>query len=728
MAEYGGLWHEKPLEALEMHRKLIEAPAFAMIRKLYVRRPRDFPPLPLAGWNWNDRKGVMKTWKTFLARLENGTNLVTSIEARLLRTATLTSDQAIYAHIRDLLETIATNSTALIQHPAPLNYNYHVSDLFELDSHILTAEKEELSQKYYKVHQDQLRKITDEQREHADRLKNHKEVTALLPAQREFLESKSTDLSKLFNLFPHKPFPKAHAETLLPLIDAYLVGLSNSLATLPPSDSGRARGALVRVSSIKSRIEKDLGIPQPAPRPASTNQNPVVRTNRPGPPFFSGPSGPGSRFGQQEVFIPTTVMTNTVTFKNYHPIPTNFLSTTGKKNFEIASFHPEKGKLWLRLGFTEWLEWPENRNQISQSLILFPQGESPEKPIFIESAGTGRNFGMRKETMSLNDFQFLKESIYLVNQEGFYRYDLKTKAWSTLPIPLPPKTKLYAIHENLYALTPESLLEIRDQGSSALTLVSTRRDPPVTALDTNATLEAGFLLPSSAGFRIWIPNTLYQYSGKEFSVVQTFTPPGIASARGDSFFYFETANRNQENIIHQLLGTESVSTPLLTQAPQAMRPLHHSTPRFRSKPVSTTWIGMDQFEFSPGTAFQVGDDLILFGSPLPKINSQGSVHPGFDLKPHLFVFNKKRGLPVVLKLDHSPSIPPLFSGASANRTSPFGRNLTFVTATDTDLVLGNSSVPGLWFLPLVEIQKTADNSRKLELPTPEPGSTSPGQP
>jgi curli biogenesis system outer membrane secretion channel CsgG len=600
MAEYGALWQEKIEDALPMHRVLITAPSFSYIRKAYFTSV--FHEAPLAGWNWQERRRAYPLWKEFLAALERSTNVVTKVEAKILRSAMIAPDGKLFTHIRDTLAFISANADELGKHPAPLLYEWHMHALLQKSSDRVTAEKEKL----------------------------RKEVAQV----RESV------------------FVPLHA---------------------------------LQWKNTTTR----LGLPPPEP---SLQTRPVVVNT------------------EAPVIVLPPIRTNLLTIGVFHSLPPTVLARSNVYGLQMYSCLVENDSVWVRILYNSefWSNTYEGggvqRSSFKTDGSLLAQ-YSPTGGLTRVIRQPRARFPvpefLTRDRGLAPDFQFWRGELFAAGGAQLQKYVAKAEDWVSLPIPLAREAQLHLFNDRLYAITPESLLEIEPGGASAKTLVSTRRQPALTPLDALPNFASAVLFGGGKGFRAWVPPALYEYDGATFSLLHSFKPPGEISADRSHFFYLETEPYNRPNAA-QLLRADSRNPETLFF--QMVGP----TAEHRKRVPKSRWADLDCFTFVAETAVHFGDDLLIEGTPNPIPGSQNSIHPALSLKPYLIVLRKNEPA-VVLDVRPAEGVPLPNTSWDESPVRPFA------IVAKNYLVFGNNQQAGLWFLPLADLNRAVGTAKGTEI-------------
>jgi hypothetical protein len=732
MAEFGALWQERMPDALALHRMIITAPAYPVIRDLYLGE--DFTRhLPLAGWTWDERQKALPTWRDFLLELEKNTNIVTQIEAKMLRTRIISEDEPRFALVREIAELIRANAKTLAHYPVLLKYNYGFDDLVRRPSglNIVTERRGRLERELRDAGSNVFEPLDRAQWANADARRENRKTAGLFEEQKIYLAELRTDPGKFPNLFLFpRSFPKQQAETLLVMLAEYRSALSNSLATAESRNEGKIRIALLQSAQAEDRIAKMLGktnvvsnISSQRPRPAmSTNRVSGLSPGASGSPnraSVNPPNFPVKRFGPPGApgmadppFAPAEIRTNHLVISSFHEIPTRLLTKTNLQFYRNTSFLVDGEKVWLRNRYT--VSRPETgyRSEPGGLIIAF----DPKSGIG-ESIETGFEPRVYLNMFSkvAADFQIWNGDFYAAGGTQLQRYDQKAKRWTALPVPVSKNAQVSVADGRLLVLNAESLLEIGRDGGAVRTLASSRRQPAITPLDLATNLADGLILGADEGFRVWVPPTLYQFREGEFTALQTFGMHGRRSSDPNGFLYVERSANFKGEIAQLVKPSDTKAIAYFTQTQPGM-------PEFgrQPEPENVHWKGLNRFFLAADGAVFHGDDILLWG--LPKTTQVQRVGPqapvlNSEISPHpcLLLLSPRFKEPVAFSIETAPGVPGIWEN---QRRVGLGAGV-FMAVTKTHLAIGTGEQRGLWFVPLAELFERANEAkiaRKENLP------------
>lgn len=718
MARYGALWQERMADALRMQSMLISAPSFGLIRKDYFGDP--FNAGPVAGWKWNERMNALPVWREFLADLEKSTNLVTCVNAKILKCGTLSLDSERHERIREILGLLRANQEELGKHPSPLRYEHQLEELVGLASNVETPEREALKREIRLAETTVMQPIERAQ-----------EAASLFPQQKQFLQNLEIDFSQFTRLFPPSgTFAKGQAEALAGLLAHYRAGLTNLLKKAEARDQGKIRNSLALSAHLEDRLNEMLGKRAPVRPPVSaSNQVPASPNGqaaglpegaRKAPTNVEGggairprPVGPFGRGGQPEPLTPTAVRTNRLVVDLFQRLPPEVMALTNVSDLRNTSYAPAGSNIWLRSWFIQ--QRPENgyRREERGVIALF----NPESGVR-EIIPTDFEQPVYHSPFSpmAPDFQVWKGDLYAAGGSELRKYDRARQEWQTLPVPLSRSAQVFALDGHLLILNADSLQELEGSGAGAKTLASSRRNPPVTPLDTLTNLSAGSLFGAADGFRAWVPPSLYQFRSGTFSLLQTFRQPGRVSSDPHGFLYLEFGA--SKHPVYWMGEADENPVVLFTQQATDANRWRPAVPNGMNEVTNAVWAGLNRFAVDVSSAVVVGEDIFMWGGPAVKAAAPevmpptGPGLPPVEKKAHLWLLSRHFKEPVAFETEMAAGIPLLREHPLPKRFPP----ATFITATREHLVFGNYSQPGLWFVPLAKLKEAADSAKLILSP------------
>ena len=163
-------------------------------------------------------------------------------------------------------------------------------------------------------------------------------------------------------------------------------------------------------------------------------------------------------------------------------------------NPEIVAQRWCEGRLWLDLRYEDryttqaYTSFTGSREFRGASAIWSPRQDSWEV-ISYPLYRAPRNYE-RKYNAAISS-----KALYVSEWNALKKYDLKSRQWQTLGAPLQKPSQIFIVHDRVFVVNDESVVEVIDAGARTEVLASTRRRPAVTMLDSLETLGTVTLFP-----------------------------------------------------------------------------------------------------------------------------------------------------------------------------------------------------------------------------------------
>jgi hypothetical protein len=510
--DWGEYWQEKPEDGLVLYRELLASPVFCYIHSdFWSPKP---PASHLVAWNADDEKRLPALWKSFVAELEDSSNVLLRMESKALLRADAPNEEAARAAEADWWSLVRSNREELVGNNV---------ELFYLGWHFAyNPETEEMDQEF-------LQKTVPA-----------KQMVSAFEKQKLYLSSFTPYNWDDFNkTFGSRDFTQAQAAELLPLIFAYK---SNLLAQLPanasPLEKFKAKDNAQWIEFyLEGHIKDALKPPKPAPVPLVSRppQQPPQAIPQPVLPDRNTTSFSVSNGTPEEV-------TNVLVVKKFLPIPLDGLFGTNISGVKITAHHWSEGKLLLNFQygafvgvFDEKGNWTSTRSVDFPAIaILDPATEQWQVITCPEADFASRNHFYHRTTLYRGD---------LFTSEGgqIRKYDAVKKAWQALEIPQAGNCELFTVDDRLFAATQNLIVEILDGGPRTQILASNRRQPPASALDTEDLGTPVLFAGPRQSLRAAAGDKIVTWDGKDWRTIcpapqQAPLPPVIS---GDDVLFFE---------------------------------------------------------------------------------------------------------------------------------------------------------------------------------------------
>jgi len=473
IANWGCFWQEEPEHAVALYRQLLESPAFCYVHAAFWNRPKTHPRL--VGWNDEDAKRIPQVWESYLHELNASTNVLWQMEAKALAKADA-PDRATAGRIQQEWHgLVRSNLVELLGNRV---------DLFYLGWHFPREPgSEDLDSEYWY------------------RTVPGLKAALVLEDQKKFLrEFQPCEFKSFVKKFEVKSYTQQQAQELLPLVLAYR---SNLLAQAEAAESPQK----FRLRSDASMVEYFLlheveGQAHPQPVAASP-----VKPPRPTKPLE-----------RQMELLDTP--TNIIVVKAFLELPLGWLARSDAQSIDVTAHHWQEGKLLLDLEYERQLVSLDTNGQpkVTRS-ARFPT-------VAILDTGTTRwqvMPGVETDPQKQNPFYdhttFWRGSVFTSQGGKVRKYEISRKVWNDLELPEIGNCALFTIHDRLYAATENMIVEILEGGASMNILASNRRQPPITALDTENLGKPALFAGPGGTLRAVTPRKISSWDGTHWTEV-----------------------------------------------------------------------------------------------------------------------------------------------------------------------------------------------------------------
>lgn len=500
--DWGCYWQEKPEECLALYRELLASPVFCYIHHdFWSPKP---PASHLAAWNEDDQKRLPALWNSFVGELNNSTNVLLQMEAKALVKADATSEDQARAAEADWWSLVRSHREELVANNV---------ELFYLGwGFAANPETEAMDQEYWQ------------------KTIPAKQMVGAFEKQKHYLASFTPyDWNDFNATFNSRDYTKTQAAELQPLIAAYK---SNLLAQVspqtPPAEKFKAQNNVRWVEFfLEQRVNAALNPPAPVPQPPVP---PPQQT----PPVISQPTLAAKSKASNSVSNQTPeVVTNVLLVNKFLPIPLDGLPGDKISAVTITAHHWLEGKLLLDFqygafvySFDENGNWKSTRNVTFPAIaILDPATEHWQVISCPEVDFASRNRFYHHTTL-------WRGEAFTSDGGHIKKYDAVKKAWQVLEISDMGNCELFAVNGQLYAATPNLIVEILEGGTRTHILASNRRQPPVSALDTENLGTPALFTGPGRSLRAAAGNKIVAWDGENWRTVcpapQAPMPPVIS--------------------------------------------------------------------------------------------------------------------------------------------------------------------------------------------------------
>jgi hypothetical protein len=522
--DYGCFWQERPEDCLALYRELMGSPIYYYFHHELALRSPQCPRL--SAWSNRERARASALWEGFLKELSASTNLHLRIEADFLQLADETTDKGRQVLVNRLMTNLFETGPSAASDSTPLLYmEWGAACLVNVTSWTgVPYETGAMLARPWTEHQRQLR-IAEE--------------NASFEAQKQYLRNNTPFNGVQFaQTFFFSSYSKAQASELHPLLISYRSNLLEKAAA-QAGPRNWTNSALEALRSVEYEIGLRLGInansiaswmqPVPAaiaPMPQPAQSAFYGRTNSPTPSQAPRqPRNPGS----VSRISPTLAGSSSIVGTAFHRISDSLVLNTS----DSAVVHGHRvadNKLWLELRYGNRSEW-------HTAIAVF----DPAKDAWdvIRCPGMTDNIAVFGKPVFLDGepesslcFQPFDGALYVSQwTEPLRKFDLKTRRWEILPVPVEQPTQLFTVNARLYGANNEAIFEILDGGHSTRLLASARRRPVSSRLDSFYSLGEVILFPGPANcLRAFVADKVFDWDGKDWNQITTIrnvAPPVI---------------------------------------------------------------------------------------------------------------------------------------------------------------------------------------------------------
>jgi hypothetical protein len=520
---WGCLWQETPEDDIALYRELMASPVFCYIHSILWSH-RLLTPIPapymgpiiepprLVAWNDEARRRIPVVWSDFAMELENSSNVLMQLEAKAIKFADVNDEAKLGEAFTNLLDAFVENRCALRTNNVEVLYlDWHVDDLVRENTAngIVTDVRTALEQRFRSEY---LPKLAAKDAECGKLVSDHNHLREF-EKEKEFLKDNAPFNSQTFVkmfLFGFKDYSKAQALEIQPLLAAY----KSNLVALADNNNPRTRIGIMQVSQVEARVNRILNGHAPAPQPQAQSQAP-----RPLAVAKAATVAPASTNAPE-------IIARVLTVSKFLAIPLEGLPGDHISGVTINAHQWVEGRLLLDFKY-DAIPYSVDTNGTWQSTsyptypaiaILDPKTEHwdvigcPEVGVM-----TPRRF--------YHHSALWRGEVFTCDGTQIKKYDSKTRQWKVLEISDGGNDELFAVNGHLYGANKNTVFEIMDGGKSTRLLASTRRQPPMSALDTQELGTPTLFEGPGQSLRIATQNKILTWTGDDWRQ-EADTPPG----------------------------------------------------------------------------------------------------------------------------------------------------------------------------------------------------------
>jgi Ca2+-binding EF-hand superfamily protein len=555
----GSLWQDTPEDCLALYRQLMSSPAFSYIHEVLWAHPPKWPPgqgwegnilLPprLVGWNEAARRRVPAVWNSFLRELLDSTNVLLQLEAKAMKFADAENENKMGQAFTALMDSFVEDRCALrTNQVVQLDFfDWGIDDLVNEKTGYgsLSDTKKAMYDRFRSEYLPKLAAKDDECADEVSERVHHEQFEE----QKRFLKTNTPFNPPAFiKMFQQgfKDYSKAQALEIRPLFAAYKSNLVEQAARNAPG----GKIGISLVAYAEANVNRILAPHDPAPGMGVRTQTPA----QPAPAKI-----PRVVAALADV---SDIVTNVLTVNKFLEIPLDAFPTN-KENVKFTAHHWIEGKLLLDL---EWIvpvysyfpngtgtSWETHRSYAIMDPITGDcdviDSAFADAPSKLPSSGTR----IREHAKSSNGFYnrstMLRGDLFTCEDGQVRKYDLKTRQWVVLDMSDGNNYELFAVNGHLYAADGNTVFEIMEDGKGTHLLASTRRQPPMSVLDTQDLGTPTLFEGPDHSLRIVTKNKIFTEIGDDWrSDIETpaYSLPPVISIDGVLFVSsgFEVAPR-----------------------------------------------------------------------------------------------------------------------------------------------------------------------------------------
>ena len=699
---WGAYWMQTPEEGVALYRGILESGNLPKVRKYFVNP--DFlkihieglvggtlPPERilsyLTGWQQADRQRVLTVWHHFIEDLCSSTNAGTKAEGLFLRCAQAPADAQHDQYFRELVAFLESHQDELVTDGFSEGLAGDLDALIQarrtgiISVDAVLGERSELA-----------KRVCQSMAAVNSRLMHHAHVVEM----ENYFTAGQRDRAKFDALFQNFDYQPEDVQALLPFLHSFRSNIVAELETvntnLEKSRESLARGSAddrarlgqmyrahgeLDIFRMKlDRLDGDLtskSKPQISPPVSSTN---------PAPP-------------QNIVTSPVDSLVVT----RFWPLPDRLPQADESSQLSIASWCYREGRLWvdaraMRIGVYAGQETYFNRGAFfridldslgSEAISLDPgSSELPQGALFLSS-----------ERM----FEVHQGYLYISTIDKISRYSLATQKWEDLPVPIQGHGRITFIDDKMLISTADSILESTPEGKDVRILASSRRQPPVSKLDSITDYGSPPIVKGPDGSIItMVAGQLYEFprDGKDWVLLPSSNEWGHATASTfDGGLVMVSQSPGQGERIFALPAGARAPDLLIAAQPQIIHPLDKTSnvyqPRWRfpetGQPISAVCLDGERL-------------WVLSAESIPPRMLQQKIMQGQNgLEVTLTGFHRGNSEPLQIPLQLR--LPNSF--IESHRRTGIPRGPSFMEMTPKGLVIVDAGFPGFWFIPQNEL-------------------------
>lgn len=744
---WGCFWQEKPEDTIAMYRQLMSSPVFSYIHADFWNRPEERPRL--MAWNDSDSREIPIIWNNFMRELADSPDILHQLEYKGLVYTDAQSDTAKHDAFTNFYESLIGARQLFITNDVDIFYlDWGTSSHTQrAPSEIVTDFSRSIEETYRKIYHPQLNAIFNERigRPPPPVYK----APELIAQEKEYLKANQYD-SPTFNrifLEGSGEYSKSQALELEPFVAEYKSNLSVQIDELKRREKIKALSSdeWMNESDMESALSSmDFFVGRAISNAIHPQPPPVWHTDSgtlPSSYTFT------AQFHKPANITGSDAVSNVLTVGKFYQIPLHGLCKNGVGSAAIVAHHWIDGKLLLDLAIgTHEYTFDQNSNWTSTANVTYPAFAILDPVAEHWNVILGQREGdILAQNLSYNRSTLWHDRIFTSDNHELKTYDLATRQWRTLEISDGNNYQLFNVNDRLYAANATTVLEIIDNGNATHLMASTRRQAPVTALDTvqlgNPYMGLPMLCPGPANsLRIITREKIYAWAGSDWryeadipgdATRPEILPDGILF-RGPNLYRLPYQSDELQVCIQQAASFAIGGMPLNIAIPAQSGSRHSlkttwDMPAQFVKPMPQTWLGEQLYFLQDHSQKQDIVQQMTDGSGKPYSLITGSRTLEKDgANAELLCFSPGSRTPqkVFLRFSAPHGRPPggenqafMYGAAGAiyfgdETTAPMA---AAVGTSIRDDFLAQEFQPGIWMMPVSVLQTQIGAQRKAQL-------------
>jgi hypothetical protein len=698
---WGCYWQERPEETIALYRDLMSSPVFCYLHQDLWLRPAERPRL--VAWNENDRRRIPAVWSEFIQELENSPDIPHQLEARAFAFTDADSEAQMAETFTNFFNSLIENREALLTNNVEVLYLGWGAGALVPSGGVVMDLKESLQRRYRSEYWPKLQTME----------RDYWEKGRYLPQfsqQKQFLRGKTPyDFFGFAHTFSWRNYSKAQAAEIRPLLAAYQSNLVAQAEGLSGMEKSTVRGGIAQIGLLQKEVNRILNPPAPKPQPQAPT--PVAKP---------------ATIAQMPMAAPASIntpeiVTNVLTVNKFLEIPMGGLQSNGVGGVIITAHHWVDGKLLLDLKYGAFVylfdakgNWHETRNVTYPAIaILDPKTEH------WDVVG-----GSQVDIMAENPFYhrstLWRGELFISDGKQIKKYDFKTRQWKVLEISDGSNHALFNVNEHLYAANRNTVFEITDDGKATRLLASTRRQPPLSVLDTQDLGTPTLFQGPGHSLRIVAANKILTWTGNDWHE-DADAPPnaGTPAILADGVFFVTHDYERDARLSRLATESNAVEVCLEQKGRSANRP-NFSRPGAATLPSpEPTWKMPSELSLARLPAASHQSDLYLLvdhSEAQDIINEQQHLIVGRKViakggyHAELLCFSRDMPLPrkLFLRFDAPDGCPPA-AGSPAWMLSAanylfFGLENPSIGFSPVETPTEDGYKAGVWLMPVSQLQ------------------------